>query len=81
MHINKYIYIYIYIYICTPTNVFTAIITLFNLLPENEKFTVVMQNKTSKVMKALESYILTCLKNRGLRTFANQIFHKVLAKM
>ena len=49
-----------------------AMIPLFNLLPENEKFSAVMQCKTQKVMKALGNHIFTCLKKRGLRTAANQ---------
>ena len=33
-----------------------AIIPLFHLLPEDEKFPAVMQSKTPKVMKALGNY-------------------------
>ena len=35
-----------------------AMIPLFNLLPENEKFSAVMQNKTPKVMKVVSSSCL-----------------------
>ena len=49
-----------------------AAIPLFHLLPENEKFSTVMQSKTPKVMKALGNYIFTCLKKRGVSTAANQ---------
>ena len=59
-------------------------IPLFHLLPENEKFSAVMQSKTPKLMKALGNYIFTCLKKRGISTAANQKLHrdpKVLARI
>ena len=49
-----------------------AIIPLFSLLPEDEKFPAVMESKTPKVMKALGNYIFTCLKKRGLSAAVNQ---------
>ena len=49
-----------------------AMIPRFHLLPENEKFSAVMQSKTPEVMKALGNYIFTCLKKRGISTAANQ---------
>ena len=49
-----------------------ATIPLFHSLPENERFSVVMQSKTPKLMKALGNYIFTCLKKRGISTAANQ---------
>ena len=45
-----------------------AMIPLFHLLPENEKFSAVMKSKTPKLMKALGNYIFTCLKKRGIST-------------
>ena len=49
-----------------------AMIPRFHLLPENEKFSAVMQSKAPKLMKALGNYIFTCLKKRGISTAANQ---------
>ena len=49
-----------------------ATIPLFHSLPENERFSVVIQSKTPKLMKALGNYIFTCLKKRGISTAANQ---------
>ena len=61
-----------------------AMIPVFHLLPENEKFSTVMQSKTPKVMKALGNYVFTCLKKRGVSTAVNQTLHrdqKMLAKI
>ena len=49
-----------------------SMIPLFHLLPENKKFSAVMQSKTPRVLKALGNYIFTCLKKRGISTAANQ---------
>ena len=49
-----------------------AMIPRFHSLPENEKFSAVMQSKAPKLMKALGNYIFTCLKKRGISTAANQ---------
>ena len=59
-------------------------IPLFHLLPENEKFSAVMQSKTPKVMKALGNYIFTCLKKEALVQLQIKTIHrdqKVLAKI
>ena len=49
-----------------------TMIPMFHLLPENEKFSAVMQSKTPEVMKALGNFIFTCLKKRGISIAANQ---------
>ena len=57
---------------CLLLETVNAMIPLFHLLPENEKFSAVMQSKTPKLMKALGNYIFTCLKKGGISTAANQ---------
>ena len=57
---------------CLLLETVNTMIPMFHLLPENEKFSAVMQSKTPKVMKALGNYIFTCLKKRGVSRAANQ---------
>ena len=60
-------------------------IPLFPLLPENEKFSAVMQSKTPKLMKALGNYIFTfSLRKEALVQQQIKTLHrdpKVLAKI
>ena len=61
-----------------------AMIPLFHLLPENEKFSAVMQSKTPKVMTALGNYILHASRKEALVQLQIKTLHrdlKVLAKI